>query len=187
MAKREPITLTDNPLATSSTEATASASSTAKPAEPEHAGNGAAGPSPAVSNGRGGTQSRARAKRAPDSEMLAGERGERPAPRAVEVADAALGPAQAGPSLDEALTTVFARVPESIALAFERLTLAVRHSERQPSQKALPAQELLGALLWRYGNGDDQEVVREMIELLREYRAARYAASIKRIETKPAA
>ncbi|MEO8967310.1 MAG: hypothetical protein ABI427_07115 [Solirubrobacteraceae bacterium] len=101
--------------------------------------------------------------------------------------DPPLGPVRLGPPLQEAQTPVFARVPQSVALAFDRMTLAVRQAERESSQKALPAQELLAALIWRHGNGDDPEAVRELIELFREYRAARYAASIKRIETQPAA
>ncbi len=101
--------------------------------------------------------------------------------------DPPLGPVRLGPPLQEAQTPVFARVPQSVALAFERITLAVRQAEHETSQKALPAQELLAALIWRHGNGDDPEAVRELIELFREYRAARYAASIKRIETQPAA
>jgi hypothetical protein len=180
MAKRQPITLTDNPLAAAPARVEVDPrleglnGQTAETPRPTAAGASASAPSPA----KAPKPRRARSSTAPkDAGRVA----------TAKVGDPVLGPARFGPSLDEAVTTVFARVPESIALAFERMTLAVRQTERQPSQKALPAQELLGALLWRYGNGDDPEAVRELIELLREYRAARYAASIKQIETTPAA
>ena len=187
MAKREPITLTDNPLATSAAPPSPLPPWSAASERPASDVKSAAGEKPQPRAKRvaaGAGQGRRRSTRRPNATTARTEAAARPE---VEADDPGARPARPGPSLDEALTTVFARVPESIALAFERLTLAVRQTERQPSQKALPAQELLGALLWRYGNGDEPEVVRDMIELLREYRAARYAASIKRIETRPAA
>lgn len=186
MAKREPITLIDNPLATSAERPSPTSLSSAASERPASDVKSAAGEKPQPRTKRvaaGAGQGRRRSTRRPNATTARTEAA-RPEVEANDHGDQSARP---GPSLDEALTTVFARVPESIALAFERLTLAVRQTERQPSQKALPAQELLGALLWRYGNGDEPEVVRDMIELLREYRAARYAASIKRIEAKPAA
>jgi hypothetical protein len=178
MAKRQPITLTDNPLA-----AVAARVEEAPRAEALNAQTAETSRPPAASASAGAPSS----TKAPKPRPARPSTAPKPGRRVAMATDPVLGPARLGPSLDEAVTTVFARVPESIALAFERMTLAVRQTERQPSQKALPAQELLGALLWRYGNGDDPEAVRELIELLREYRAARYAASIKQIETTPAA
>lgn len=174
MAKRLPIAITDNPL-----DQTIDGLGHHEPRE-----NSTPVKTPAPSPPTDNTRLAAEAPPMPDPPRPVPPRS--PSGHASNN-DPPLGPVRLGPPLQEAQTPVFARVPQSVALAFERMILAVRQAERESSQKALPAQELLAALIWRHGNGDDPDAVRELIELFREYRAARYVASIKRIETQPAA
>lgn len=83
------------------------------------------------------------------------------------------------PALDEQLTLLAARVPASLNRALERHAVQLREEEGGSSQKRLPKQEVLAALLWTAGDPDDGAARHRLRSLYREYRSRRLAAAAR--------
>jgi hypothetical protein len=84
-------------------------------------------------------------------------------------------PASDPPPLDERLELVSARLPASLARRPALMAGKLRERTGIGSQKALPAQELIAALVWTMGHPDDPEAVDGLERVLRAYRGRRYA------------
>jgi hypothetical protein len=77
--------------------------------------------------------------------------------------------------------TISARVPEPIVRDWEAMVSEIRASAGTGSQKELPSQEMLTALIWRYGNGRDPATVNAFERTLTEYRLAMREAEAERL------
>jgi hypothetical protein len=176
MPKRPPIKLLDSPLAALEDDPGAPASVAGKQsgANPgASASDGAAGERPKGSGSRSSSRRAdgAVTRRRTANGRVAGNGA------VAEQAASVLPLLPAGPlSLDEQTKDVFARVPVSIAGDFGEMVTKIRRREGTSSQKKLAAQEILSALLWRYGNGRDAGAVAELGRTLDQYRLARTEA-----------
>lgn len=86
------------------------------------------------------------------------------------------------PALDERVELVSTRLPVSLARALERHTRALRDRHDVGSQKALPMQEVLAAVVWALGAPDTEDAVDRLDTIYRSYRARRMAAAAKALE-----
>ena len=107
------------------------------------------------------------------------------APRAVAPTDdgrAALQDLWSPPALDERVELVSTRLPVSLARALERHTRALRDRHDVGSQKALPMQEVLAAVIWALGDPDSDAAVDRLDTVYRGYRSRRMAAAARALE-----
>jgi hypothetical protein len=82
------------------------------------------------------------------------------------------------PRLDEPLELLSSRLPASLRRSLTELTTALRTRDGERlSQKSLPEQEVLAALIWAAGTAGDPDAVARLGATLREFRARRYAAA----------
>ena len=81
------------------------------------------------------------------------------------------------PALDEHLELVSTRLPVSLSRALDRHTRALRDRHDLASQKALPMQEVLAAVVWALGDPEDEAAVDRLDAIYRGYRARRMAAA----------
>lgn len=86
------------------------------------------------------------------------------------------------PALDEQLTLLAARVPASLERALERHAVQLREEEGGSSQKRLPKQEVLAALLWTAGDPNDSAARHRLRCVYRKYRSRRLAAAARSLE-----
>lgn len=86
------------------------------------------------------------------------------------------------PALDEQLALLAARVPASLERALERHAAQLREEEGGSSQKRLPKQDVLAALLWAAGDPTDATAQQRLRDLYRQYRSRRLAAAARRLE-----
>jgi hypothetical protein len=88
------------------------------------------------------------------------------------------------PSLDERVELISTRLPVSLSRALERHTRTLRDRHDLASQKALPMQEVLAALVWALGDPDDEAAVERLDGIYRSYRARRMAAAARALEAR---
>lgn len=106
------------------------------------------------------------------------------APESSREADAPVDRLPPPPPLDEQLEFISGRVPASLALRLNALTLALRQRQAtRTNQKGLPQQEVLAVLLWAAGDPDDPQAVDSLAELHARFRAGRYAAAAARLSS----
>ena len=86
------------------------------------------------------------------------------------------------PTLDERVELISTRLPVSLSRALERHTRALRDRHDLASQKALPMQEVLAALVWALGDPEDEAAVERLDGIYRSYRARRMAAAARALE-----
>jgi hypothetical protein len=86
------------------------------------------------------------------------------------------------PTLDERVELISTRLPVSLSRALERHTRALRDRHDLASQKALPMQEVLAALVWALGDPQDEAAVDRLDAVYRSYRARRMAAAARALE-----
>ena len=75
--------------------------------------------------------------------------------------------------LDERMELVSTRLSVSLSRALDRHTRALRDCHDLASQKALPMQEVLAAVVWALGDPDDEAAVDRLDAIYRGYRARR--------------
>jgi hypothetical protein len=88
----------------------------------------------------------------------------------------------APPTLDERVELISTRLPVSLSRALERHTRALRDRHDLGSQKALPMQEVLAALVWALGDPQDEAAADRLDAIYRSYRARRMAAAARALE-----
>ena len=81
------------------------------------------------------------------------------------------------PALEEPLTLVAARLPQSLDRALDEHTQQLRRSRHGASQKKLPKQEVLAIAIWALGDPDDERTRSRLEALYEEYRGRRLAAA----------
>jgi hypothetical protein len=86
------------------------------------------------------------------------------------------------PTLDERVELMSTRLPVSLSRALERHTRALRDRHDLASQKALPMQEVLAALVWALGDPQDEAAVDRLDAVYRSYRGRRMAAAARALE-----
>jgi hypothetical protein len=119
-------------------------------------------------------------------------RRSRPRRRAATEAPAATSPSKDAwppaqgfwepPALDERVELTSTRLPVSLSRALDRHTRALRDRHDLASQKALPMQEVLAAVVWALGDPEDKTVVDRLDGIYRSYRARRMAAAARALE-----
>jgi hypothetical protein len=87
----------------------------------------------------------------------------------------------APPALDERATLLSTRIPESLSRALELHTRALRDRHGLASQKALPMQEILAAVIWAVGDPEDDASRDRLDAIYRSYRARRMAAAAREL------
>jgi hypothetical protein len=176
MPKRPPIKLLDSPLASLEDNPAALANDT----RTQHGANPGASASESTAGERtNGSRPRSTPRRAADAATSRRTANRRTASNGADAEQPTpVSPLlPAGPlSPDEQTKDVFARVPVSIAGDFGEMVTKIRRREGTNSQKKLAAQEIISALLWRYGNGRDAGAVTELGRTLDQYRLARAEA-----------
>ena len=86
------------------------------------------------------------------------------------------------PALNERVELVSTRLPVSLSRALDRHTRALRDRHDLASQKALPMQEVLAAVVWALGDPEDEAAVDRLDAVYRGYRARRMAAAARALE-----
>ena len=86
------------------------------------------------------------------------------------------------PALDERVELVSTRLPVSLSRALDRHTRALRDRHDLSSQKALPMQEVLAAVVWALGDPEDAAAGDRLDAIYRGYRARRMAAAARALE-----
>jgi len=86
------------------------------------------------------------------------------------------------PALDERVELVSTRLPVSLSRALDRHTRTLRDRHDLTSQKALPMQEVLAAVVWALGDPEDEAAVDRLDAIYRGYRARRMAAAARTLE-----
>ena len=86
------------------------------------------------------------------------------------------------PAMDERVELVSTRLPVSLSRALDRHTRALRDRHDLASQKALPMQEVLAAVVWALGDPEDEVAVDRLDAIYRGYRARRMAAAARALE-----
>ena len=86
------------------------------------------------------------------------------------------------PAMDERVELVSTRLPVSLSRALDRHTRALRDRHDLPSQKALPMQEVLAAVVWALGDPEDEAAVDRLDTVYRSYRARRMTAAARALE-----
>jgi hypothetical protein len=86
------------------------------------------------------------------------------------------------PAMDERVELVSTRLPVSLSRALDRHTRALRDRHDLASQKALPMQEVLAAVVWALGDPEDEAAVDRLDAVYRSYRARRMAAAARALE-----
>ena len=84
--------------------------------------------------------------------------------------------------MDERVELVSTRLPVSLSRALDRHTRALRDRHDLASQKALPMQEVLAAVVWALGDPEDEAAVDRLDAVYRSYRARRMAAAARALE-----
>jgi hypothetical protein len=88
------------------------------------------------------------------------------------------------PALDERVDLVSTRLPSTLARALELHTRGLRDRHDRASQKALPMQEVLAAIVWALGDPEDDATIARMDAIYRSYRARRMAAAAQALEAR---
>jgi hypothetical protein len=86
------------------------------------------------------------------------------------------------PAWGERVELFSTRLPVSLSRALERHTRTLRDRHDLASQKALPMQEVLAAVVWALGDPDDQAAVDRLDAVYRSYRSRRMAAAARALE-----
>lgn len=81
------------------------------------------------------------------------------------------------PSLDEPLTLVATRLPQSLDRALDEHTQQLRRRRDGASQKRLPKQEVLAMAVWALGDPADERAHAKLEALYEQYRGRRLAAA----------
>ncbi len=137
-------------------------------------------PTPKVGDGPGTAPRKAHAKRPREPRKKATVRSSSAAAASRQGEERAKGSEWQPPEFDEPLTLVGARLPTSLARSLDRHAQALR-SRHGGSQKALPKQDLLAALIWAAGDPEDQAARTAVAEVYDQYRARRLAAESARV------
>jgi hypothetical protein len=88
----------------------------------------------------------------------------------------------APPALNERAVLLSTRIPESLSRALELHTRALRDHHGLASQKALPMQEILAAVIWALGDPEDDASVARLDAIYRSYRSRRMAAAARALK-----
>jgi hypothetical protein len=86
------------------------------------------------------------------------------------------------PAWGERVELISTRLPVSLSRALERHTRTLRDRHDLASQKALPMQEVLAAVVWALGDPHDEAAVDRLDKVYRSYRARRMAAAARALE-----
>jgi hypothetical protein len=86
------------------------------------------------------------------------------------------------PAWGERVELFSTRLPVSLSRALERHTRTLRDRHDLASQKALPMQEVLAAVVWALGDPDDEAAVDRLDAVYRCYRSRRLAAAARALE-----
>jgi hypothetical protein len=84
--------------------------------------------------------------------------------------------------LDEPLTLVATRLPQSLDRALDAHTQQLRRRQGGASQKKVPKQEVLALAIWALGDPDDEQSRSRLEALYEEYRGRRLAAAAAALE-----
>jgi hypothetical protein len=93
-----------------------------------------------------------------------------------------LAPLWEPPPLSERAELVSTRLPASLTRALELHTRALRDRHATPSQKGLPMQEVLAAIVWAVGDPEDETAAERLDGIYRSYRARRMAAAAQALD-----
>jgi hypothetical protein len=108
-----------------------------------------------------------------------------PEPVTASIGDSSATPENhlwAPPAWDERVELISTRLPVSLSRALERHTRALRDRHDLSSQKALPMQEVLAAVVWALGDPDDEAASDRLDAVYRSYRSHRMAAEARALE-----